>query len=74
MFKEYVESDEWIGEFAAYNIYQKGGAFIESNNGCFFNIIGVPIYKIIHLIRKLMFNGEKRKSIAAEREILQKTT
>uniref|UniRef100_A0A914YRM8 Uncharacterized protein n=1 Tax=Panagrolaimus superbus TaxID=310955 RepID=A0A914YRM8_9BILA len=57
--KEYVKDDEWIGKPAGYGIYYKGSTFIETNNGNFFNIMGIPVYETIEKIRKIMYGAKK---------------
>jgi septum formation protein len=57
MLTKYVETDEWINQNSAYG---KASAFIESNNGCFFNILGVPIFDVVKTIRNLMLDVEMK--------------
>uniref|UniRef100_A0AC35GTN7 Maf-like protein n=1 Tax=Panagrolaimus sp. PS1159 TaxID=55785 RepID=A0AC35GTN7_9BILA len=68
----YVESDEWTNQNAAYDIYRKASAFIESTNGCFYNILGIPIFEVAKRIRHLMLDGGKSEpSLASESALIQ---
>uniref|UniRef100_A0AC35G8P8 Maf-like protein n=1 Tax=Panagrolaimus sp. PS1159 TaxID=55785 RepID=A0AC35G8P8_9BILA len=60
---EYVETDEWMNQNSAYG---KASAFIESNNGCFFNILGVPIFDVVKAIRNLMLDVEMKSLTATQ--------
>jgi septum formation protein len=63
MLTEYVETDEWMNQNSAYG---KTAAFIESNNGCFFNILGVPIFDVVKTIRNLMLDVEMKSLTVAQ--------
>jgi septum formation protein len=68
----YVETDEWMNQNAAYDIYGKASAFIESTDGCFYNILGIPIFEVAKRIRHLMLDGGKSKpSLASESALIQ---
>ncbi|MBN2737418.1 MAG: septum formation protein Maf [Spirochaetales bacterium] len=39
----YLGTKEWIGVAGAYRIQERGGFFIKSIFGCYFNVVGLPI-------------------------------
>uniref|UniRef100_A0A0N5AVM7 Nucleotide PPase n=1 Tax=Syphacia muris TaxID=451379 RepID=A0A0N5AVM7_9BILA len=44
--EEYVESGEPIGRAGSYGIQAKGSLFVENINGCYYNVVGLPINRI----------------------------
>lgn len=54
MFREYIKSGECFNRAGAYGIQHKAAAFVESINGCYSNIVGLPIYEVVKCIRKLL--------------------
>uniref|UniRef100_A0A914P2W1 Maf-like protein n=1 Tax=Panagrolaimus davidi TaxID=227884 RepID=A0A914P2W1_9BILA len=68
----YVETDEWMNQNATYDIYGKASAFIESTNGCFYNILGIPIFEVAKRIRHLMLDdGKSKPSLVSESALIQ---
>jgi len=51
----YIDSDEWRGKAGAYAIQGLAGAFVTSVNGSYFNIVGLPLYETLSLLRGLGF-------------------
>jgi septum formation protein len=47
----YIESDEWQGKAGAYAIQGLAGAFVTSVNGSYFNVVGLPLYETLSLLR-----------------------
>jgi septum formation protein len=47
----YIDSDEWRGKAGAYAIQGLAGAFVTSVNGSYFNIVGLPLYETLSLLR-----------------------
>uniref|UniRef100_A0A914NZW9 Maf-like protein n=1 Tax=Panagrolaimus davidi TaxID=227884 RepID=A0A914NZW9_9BILA len=54
MFQEYIKSGECFNRAGAYGIQHKAAAFVESINGCYSNIVGIPIYEVVKCMRKLL--------------------
>jgi len=47
----YLNTGEWEGAAGGYRIQGKGGMFVERIEGCFFNVVGLPIrlfYGMVH--------------------------
>lgn len=60
---EYIESQEPFGKAGAYAIQGLGATFIEKINGCFYNVVGLPIFKLNKILE--LHNYERnRKSNA----------
>ena len=47
----YIDSDEWRGKAGAYAIQGLAGAFVTSVNGSYFNVVGLPLYETLSLLR-----------------------
>jgi septum formation protein len=39
----YLDSGEWRGKAGAYGIQGRAGAFVDNVNGCYFNVVGLPL-------------------------------
>lgn len=50
--REYAESGEPLGKAGAYAIQGKGSIFIPSIKGCFFNVVGLPLFRTKELLSK----------------------
>lgn len=48
--KSYIESGEPMDKAGAYGIQGAGGAFVEKVNGCFFNVVGLPVKHLMELL------------------------
>jgi septum formation protein len=42
----YLDQNEWVDKSAAYSIQEKGALFIEKIHGDFFNVVGLPLYRL----------------------------
>ena len=51
--KEYIESKEPLDKAGAYGIQGKGGVFVEKINGCYYNVVGLPLNKLKSMLSKL---------------------
>ncbi len=47
----YIASDEWRSKAGGYAIQGFAGAFITSVNGSYFNVVGLPLYETLSLLR-----------------------
>ena len=51
----YLDSGEWDGKAGGYAIQGHAGAFIRRINGSYFNVVGLPLYETLSLLRGLGF-------------------
>ena len=49
----YVETGEPMGKAGAYGIQGKAAAFVERIEGCYFNIVGLPLARLVQNLRKM---------------------
>tara|TARA_R110002110_G_scaffold354_3_gene1378 strand:+ start:781 stop:1392 length:612 start_codon:yes stop_codon:yes gene_type:complete len=47
----YLDSGEWRGKAGGYAIQGLAGAFIRGINGSYFNVVGLPLYETLSLLR-----------------------
>ena len=47
----YLESGEWEGKAGGYAIQGRAGGFIRGINGSYFNVVGLPLYETLSLLR-----------------------
>lgn len=52
----YLSTGEWEGKAGAYAIQGKGGLFVERIEGCYFNVVGLPVGKVYEIMKKLELN------------------
>ena len=57
--EQYIKTNEPYDKAGAYGIQGKAGLFVESINGCYFNVVGFPVAKFLKLFKKLV--GDTRK-------------
>ena len=63
--KEYIASNQWLGCAGGYSIQGRAKAFFPFISGCFSNVIGLPIPKLIGVLNGLGFfqyHNEKRNN------------
>lgn len=51
--KKYVRSGEPMDKAGAYAIQEKGRQFVKHIHGCYFNVVGLPVYKLGFALREL---------------------
>ncbi|MFO7610959.1 MAG: Maf family protein [Clostridia bacterium] len=51
--EEYVNGGEPMDKAGAYGIQGAGGKFIEQVNGCFYNVMGFPLYRIYRNLKDM---------------------
>lgn len=54
--ERYVASGEPMDKAGAYAIQEKGALFVEGIEGCFFNVVGLPLLKTVQLLGKAGVN------------------
>ncbi|HXL04484.1 MAG: septum formation inhibitor Maf [Firmicutes bacterium] len=54
--RAYVKSGEPLGKAGAYAIQGRGGMFIESIEGCYFNVVGLPLAKLVNIFCEIGIN------------------
>uniref|UniRef100_A0A7E4V770 Nucleotide PPase n=1 Tax=Panagrellus redivivus TaxID=6233 RepID=A0A7E4V770_PANRE len=54
VYKEYVKTGECFNRAGSYGIQHKAMAFVESINGSYSNIVGLPVHEVVKHIRKLI--------------------
>jgi len=52
----YVSSGEPLDKAGAIGIQEKGAIFVEKINGCYFNIVGLPLFKLYKNLEKFGVN------------------
>ncbi|MFA9398953.1 MAG: Maf-like protein [Clostridiaceae bacterium] len=52
----YIDTGEPMDKAGAYGIQGKGGIFVKKINGCFYNVMGLPINKLNSMIREMGVN------------------
>lgn len=55
--KQYVESGQPRDKAGAYGIQDDGALFVESLNGCYYNVVGLPITKLFIVLKKMLLTG-----------------
>lgn len=50
----YVDSGDPFNKAGAYGYQSFGGILVEKINGCFYNVVGFPIYSVLQQLEKLV--------------------
>lgn len=50
---QYVSSKEPLDKAGAFGIQEKGAIFVESIDGCYYNAVGLPLFKLCQMLKKL---------------------
>ncbi|ADL52467.1 Maf-like protein [Clostridium cellulovorans] len=54
----YIETKEPFDKAGAYGIQGYGGLFVEAINGCYYNVVGLPINKLYKTLRAMGVNSK----------------
>lgn len=57
--RAYVAGGEWRGRAGGYSIQGAAGAFVRRINGSYPNVVGLPLYETVGLLRGLGFPGAR---------------
>jgi septum formation protein len=49
----YLDSGEWKGKAGGYAIQGKAGMFIEKIEGCYYNVVGLPVHRTYEILKEL---------------------
>jgi septum formation protein len=58
----YVASGEPLGKAGAYAIQGLAGRFIPRIEGCYFNVVGLPLARLYALLRDLGWRSEEQQA------------
>ena len=50
---KYIETGEPLDKAGAYGIQGKGGVFVEKINGCYYNVVGLPLNRLKAMIEEV---------------------
>ncbi|MEO0072676.1 MAG: Maf family protein [candidate division WOR-3 bacterium] len=51
--KDYLNTQEPYDKAGAYGIQGQGGRFVKQIDGCYYNVVGLPLTKLIRILKKL---------------------
>jgi septum formation protein len=60
--RAYVDSNECMDKAGAYGAQQKGAALVERINGSFYNVIGLPLAKVIDKLMRYQIIAPRRRN------------
>ena len=58
--ERYIKTKEPYDKAGAYGIQGRAGLFVESINGCYFNVVGFPIAKFLRLLKQIVGDKPQR--------------
>lgn len=58
----YIDSGEPFGKAGSYAIQGLGSIFIKKINGCFYNVVGLPIFNLNQILEKLNYERNRKSN------------
>lgn len=53
--QKYIETGEPMDKAGAYGIQGYGGVFVESIDGCYYNVVGLPLNKLSQMLKQFVY-------------------
>ena len=63
--KSYVATGEPMDKAGSYGIQGYGAGIVEAIRGCYFNVVGLPVVRLVRLVRELETDLNKRGGTGA---------
>ena len=54
--RDYIATKEPMDKAGAYGIQGFGGVFVEEIHGCYYNVVGLPLNKLMHMLKEMGVN------------------
>lgn len=54
--EKYIEKEEYSDKAGAYGIQGYGGVFVEEIRGCYYNVVGLPLNKLLKILKEMGVN------------------
>jgi septum formation protein len=51
---DYIQNEEVLDKAGSYGIQEKGARFVESIQGCYFNVMGLPVQAIVQIEKEFL--------------------
>lgn len=61
----YIESGEPLDKAGAYGIQGQAAAFVETVNGCYFNVVGLPVSRVLEIVNDWLLRPRNPSGVHA---------